>query len=291
MYLTKPQSLTYFACTKNYAGKCGKLLNGCGLAATDAAGFRRRTPALEGDAYLLAPETRYFITDHLGSTRVVLKGDGTLSMKADYLPYGGLISGSGLNVTENDYLWTGKELQHQLFDTPSYDSSARLLFTNGLFASPDPLAWKYPAITPYSYCAGDPVNLVDPKGMRILIHDKNSNNYVEYTPGMEYNGDDAFISTIISLLEGAYNNGGQEVLDILIASTEDYSIINQTYKSDAIPFIVNESGIGGTIFAGNIMSPTYDKSLGVESLSHEMFHALQYKEGQGGASITNEVEA
>ena len=28
--------------------------------------------------------------------------DGALSMKADYLPYGGLISGSGLNVTEND---------------------------------------------------------------------------------------------------------------------------------------------------------------------------------------------
>ena len=150
--------------TNNYASKCGKLLNGCGLAATDAAGFRRRTPALEGDAYLLAPETRYFITDHLGSTRVVLKGDGTLSMKADYLPYGGLISGSGLNVTENDYLWIGKELQHQIFDTPAYDSSARLLFTNGLFASPDPLAEKYPGISPYAYCAGNPVNKIDLDG-------------------------------------------------------------------------------------------------------------------------------
>ena len=79
-------------------------MNGCGLAATDAASFRRRTPALEGDAYLLAPETRYFITDHLGSTRVVLKGDGTLSMKADYLPYGRIIGRSGPNVADNDYL-------------------------------------------------------------------------------------------------------------------------------------------------------------------------------------------
>ena len=116
------------------------------------------------DTCLLAPETRYFITDHLGSTRVVLKGDGTLSMNADYLPYGGLISGSGLNVAENDYLWTGKELQHQLFDTPAYDSSARLLFTNGLFASLDPLAEKYPGISPYAYCAGKPVNRIDPNG-------------------------------------------------------------------------------------------------------------------------------
>ena len=118
----------------------------------------------ENDPDTPAPETRYFITDHLGSTRVVLKGDGTLSKKADYLPYGGLISGSGLNVAENDYLWTGKELQHQLFDTPAYDSSARLLFTNGLFASLDPLAEKYPGISPYAYCAGKPVNRIDPKG-------------------------------------------------------------------------------------------------------------------------------
>jgi len=109
-YIINPQFLTYFACTNNYAGKCGKLLNDCGLAAADAAGFRRRAPALEGDAYLLAPDTRYFITDHLGSTRVVLKGDGALSMKADYLPYSGLITGSGLIVMENYYLWTGKEL-------------------------------------------------------------------------------------------------------------------------------------------------------------------------------------
>ena len=94
-------------------------------------------------------------------------------MMADYLPYGGLISGSGLNVTENDYLWTGKELQHQLFDTPSYDSSARLLFTNGLFASPDPLAEKYPGISPYAYCAENPVNLMDPEGRDIWTINSN----------------------------------------------------------------------------------------------------------------------
>ena len=82
-------------------------------------------------------------------------------MQTDYLPYGGLITGGGLNVTENDYLWTGKELQHQLFDTPAYDSSARLLFTNGLFASPDPLAEKYPGVSPYAYCAGNPVSRID----------------------------------------------------------------------------------------------------------------------------------
>ena len=35
----------------------------------------------------------------------------------------------------------------------------------------DPMAGKYPAITPYSYCAGNPVNLVDPEGLTIVIKD------------------------------------------------------------------------------------------------------------------------
>lgn len=31
--------------------------------------------------------------------------------------------------------------------------------------------WKYYHISPYAYCAGDPVNLVDPEGKIILIYD------------------------------------------------------------------------------------------------------------------------
>lgn len=32
------------------------------------------------------------------------------------------------------------------------------------WTSQDPLAAKYPAFSPYAYCAGDPVNFVDPDG-------------------------------------------------------------------------------------------------------------------------------
>ncbi len=33
---------------------------------------------------------------------------------------------------------------------------------------PDPLGEKYPAVNPYAYCAGDPVNYVEPSDLIIL---------------------------------------------------------------------------------------------------------------------------
>ena len=69
-----------------------------------------------------------------------------------------------MDVNINSYLRTGKELHNQLFDSVSYDSSARFLFTDGSFAFIDPLAEKYPGVSPCAYCAGDPVNRIDPDG-------------------------------------------------------------------------------------------------------------------------------
>ena len=67
------------------------------------------------------------------------------------------------NVETNDYLYGGKELQ-QRFGVNLYDSGSRFQSNTGAFTSPDPLAEKYYSISPYAYCAGNPVNLVDPEG-------------------------------------------------------------------------------------------------------------------------------
>ena len=115
------------------------------------------------DTYCFIAEPTYFLTDHLESTRVVVKSDGSLSMQADYLPYGRILyKTSGYNEII-DYLWTGKESLPWLFGN-WYDSGARFLTTDGFFPSIDPLAEKYPGVSPYAYCAGDPVNKIDPDG-------------------------------------------------------------------------------------------------------------------------------
>lgn len=123
-----------------------------------------RYPGIEHGYDVLTILHQYFITDHLGNTRATIDTDGTLSGQADYLPYGRIFWENGVNYWKNRYLWTGKELLTTIFDGTVYDSGARFLFTDGSFASIDPYAEKYPWISPYAYCAGDPINLTDPDG-------------------------------------------------------------------------------------------------------------------------------
>ena len=54
-----------------------------------------------------------------------------------------------------------------------YDFGARLYdMIVPRFTTIDPLTEKYPSISPYAYCAGNPIRYVDPDGMRI-VYDPN----------------------------------------------------------------------------------------------------------------------
>ena len=103
----------------------------------------------------------YYITDHLGSVRAVTDAEGEVLGTFDYMPYGSEISSRSSTTT--DYRFTGKERQ-SLVNNSIYDSFARFQNTYGRFMSIDPKAESFYHISPYTYCAGDPVNLVDPNG-------------------------------------------------------------------------------------------------------------------------------
>ncbi len=82
----------------------------------------------------------------------------------DYYPFGDLFSSAGTaGSNSNRYRFTGKELGNE---TGLYDFSARSLQTSlGRFTTIDPLAEKYPSVSPYAYCNGNPVRYIDPDGM------------------------------------------------------------------------------------------------------------------------------
>ena len=105
--------------------------------------------------------TNYYITDHLGSVRAVTDAEGEVLGTFDYMPYGSEISSRSSTTT--DYRFTGKERQ-SMVNNSIYDSFARFQNTYGRFMSIDPKAESFYHISPYAYCAGDPVNLVDPDG-------------------------------------------------------------------------------------------------------------------------------
>ena len=85
----------------------------------------------------------------------------------------------------------------------------------------DPLAEKYTNISPYAYVANNPVYFVDPDGREIRIFGVNGQVFT-YTPGMEYDGDDNFISNIINYSYEMLRDDG--FLAISINQTELFNL-------------------------------------------------------------------
>jgi len=114
---------------------------------------------------------RFFIKDHLGNNRIVTDGSGNIQQNTNYYPYGGMTSIS-TGQGEQQFKYNGKEYD-PMHGLNEYDYGARQYDPAiGKFTTMDPLCEKYYHISPYAYCAGNPVNAVDPDG-RNPIYDKN----------------------------------------------------------------------------------------------------------------------
>ena len=118
-------------------------------------------------------EVRYFLTDHLGSTRVVVKVTpmGRIGLdRKDYYPFGKEWSQSDMPTSDNRYTFSGKELQRAGSMSIDYhDFSARYYDPEGgIFLQHDPLSEKYYRIGQYNYCAGNPIRFADEDGRKIV---------------------------------------------------------------------------------------------------------------------------
>ena len=79
-------------------------------------------------------------------------------------PHGGLF---GESASRQSYKYSGKELE-RMNGLNTYDFHARPYYYPVLqFHSPDLLSEKTPWLSPYLYCAGNPIMLIDPTGMDI----------------------------------------------------------------------------------------------------------------------------
>lgn len=119
----------------------------------------------------------YFRKDHLGNNREVWNGvrknySGTIKevaatrQRTQYYPSGlPWASNTGDNPSVQSKKFIGKEFI-EMHGYDCTDLGARVLYNAGdVIPTPDPLMEKYYSISPYSYCAGNPVNRIDPDGM------------------------------------------------------------------------------------------------------------------------------
>jgi len=108
-------------------------------------------------------DTYYYFTDHLGSTTHITDKGGNVVQYAAYTPYGMLFREY---KSVMPYKFNGKELDQETgyyyYGARYYDPSAVL------WIGVDPLQMKYPEVSPYVYCAGNPVVRIDPDGRWVL---------------------------------------------------------------------------------------------------------------------------
>ena len=109
----------------------------------------------------------YHITDYQGNIRAVIDEDGTLEEVNNYYPYGGLMGAGVMGV--QPYKYGAKELDREN-GLDLYDSKARFYDSMiGRTISQDPLAEKYSGVSPYLWCAGNPIRNIDEGGDSIAV--------------------------------------------------------------------------------------------------------------------------
>ena len=124
---------------------------------------------------------QWYLSDHLGSTNLLLDAQGAVLREQVYYPYGPLRY--RLNGGPVDYGYAGKELDHSglhYFGGRYYDANT------GHFISVDPVVQEYGGnpqqneallnylthpqmANGYSYAAGNPLKYIDPDGREIVI--------------------------------------------------------------------------------------------------------------------------
>ena len=128
------------------------------------------------------------LCDHLGSVRSVIDGDtGTVVEASDYYPFGKRITPppaaepveatSQSATSPNRWHFSGKESQSFLYaNIPLLDFGARMYNpTIARWTTSDPMSEKYYGISPYVYCLGNPISIIDPNGMDIWTMDEKGN--------------------------------------------------------------------------------------------------------------------
>ena len=126
------------------------------------------------------PNVYFYHSDHLGSASWITDGAGIPVQHLQYLPYGEPFvnqRAAGSTYSER-FRFTGKERDAETgfgyFGARYMDHE---LMT--MWLSVDPLADKYPSISPYNYCMWNPVKLVDPDGRDVYINGAQADRAVE----------------------------------------------------------------------------------------------------------------
>ncbi len=238
----------------------------------------------------------YYNQDHLGNNREVVDASGVVQQVTNYYPFGAPYadSSSSKNANKQQYKYNGKELD-RMHGLDTYDYGARQ--HDPILARwdrIDPLCEKYYSISPYAYCANNPVRYVDPTGEFIAIFDEDNNMLTfDYDSGKfmndgeAYNGNNDYINSVTKWLNQLMEGGMGNALVENLANRPEGTLLQEAEagKGSEQKAICNELAEKryGNGMIGSIVrldgSQVADGSDAVINLAHELAHSKDYLDG------------
>ena len=243
----------------------------------------------------------FYHSDHLGSASWITDSIGIPIQHLQYLPYGEpYIDQRAAGTTYRErFRFTGKERDEETgygyFGARYMDHE---LVT--MWLSVDPMADKYPSISPYAYCAWNPVKLVDLDGREIWIKGSNGNKY-QYKEGKLYNkdgsvykGDDEFATRVQKDLNTLKEKGMENQISFLEKSLKTHCIESTNGHNSTTPERDDKAsnGIGcSTTIEYNQHRQQEEgwRRPAVVGLAHEMQHAFDMDQGIYNAEEVSKV--
>jgi len=149
--------------TTNYAELTGKVKTRYDSLGVTYRGTDNRAAFYVPASTTLKENQQYFYhSDHLGSSSLITDVDGNEAQHIEYIPFGEVFIDERNTTWTTPYKFNAKELDEE---TGLYYYGARYYDPEtSVWISVDPLAEKYPGISPYAYCAGNPIIYIDPDG-------------------------------------------------------------------------------------------------------------------------------
>lgn len=136
-----------------------------------------------------------------------------------------------------------------------------------LWLSVDPMSDKYPGLSPYNYCAWNPMKIVDPDGMRFdsvsmsIVNDFRKNT----------------MSRISEATNDAQRSELQSALDELSILESSDQLYHIEYGNTSG---YNRNGEIGYDTKNDMVSITMTYSSNISDLAHELKHAYQFEVGE-----------
>ena len=205
--------------------------------------------------------------------------DGRITQNVVYIPYGEVFVEERNGSWASPYLFNAKELDEE---TGLYYYGARYLDpTTAVWLSVDPKWEDYSLMTPYNYCAGNPVKLVDPDGREIeniKVWNKEKKNINKRVSKLQKQLDKGKIRE--ADLENTKDR--INILNNVLSNMELMEKSPQKYYLDPDFVSPSEYYEGGIKYDNKTGRIKISYSGSTSNFIHELIHCFQYETGDIG---------